>query len=416
MSPRHASRLGATLAACALLAACAVGPTRPTASPAVVTPRPEPPPTTVVPLVRTPQAGVEPWASLTASFVMHDCNDSPLVRAKLAMYTRSPAHFEQMVQQALPLMLYVKEQLQTAGIPGEFVMLPMLESSYNASEPSRRGDPAGMWQLMPRTARAHGITIDRRYDGRLDPVASTRVAVKMLAAFGKRFDDWRLADMAYNAGQYAVLGALRHHPDLGDGAIPDIPVSSTTRNHLAKLMALNCILREPERFHVELPQALPSGELVTIRVPAGMRLDAAARGAQVSEAKLRALNPGYLGTRVPADSPRTLLLPPTAAGALAAALEVDDSETVAQVDTFESASGPNDSPPLPAEPTQPPGAPESASGDASATHATAHHRVRKGESLWSIAHRYHVTVDDLKRWNELGDDDIRPGEELRVQG
>lgn len=416
MRAQHASRLGATLATCALLAACATGPTKRPPKPAVVTPHPGPPATTVAPLVRTPQANVEPWASLTASFVMHDCNESPLVRAKLAMYTRSPAHFEKMLQRALPLMLYVKEQLQAAGIPGEFVMLPMLESSYNASEPSRRGDPAGMWQLMPRTARAHGIIIDRRYDGRLDPVASTRVAVEMLAAFGKRFDDWRLADMAYNAGQYAVLGALRHHPDLGDGAIPDIPVSATTRKHLAKLMALNCIVREPERFEVKLPQASPAGQLMTIRVPAGMRLDAAARGAEISEAKLRALNPGYLGTRVPANSPRTLLLPSTAAGALAAALEVDASESVAQVDTLESASGPNDSPPLPVEPAQSPGVPVSARGDASASHATARHRVRKGETLWSIARRYHVTVDDLKRWNDLRNDDIHPGEELRVQG
>ncbi|HET9819696.1 MAG TPA: transglycosylase SLT domain-containing protein [Rhodanobacteraceae bacterium] len=416
MNARHASRLGAALATCALLAACAVGPTKPPPSPAVVTPRPEPPSTTVAPLVRTPQAGVEPWTSLTASFVMHDCNDSPLVRAKLAMYTRSPAHFERMLHRALPLMLYVKEQLQAAGIPGEFVMLPMLESSYNASEPSRRGDPAGMWQLMPRTARSRGIAIGRHYDGRLDPVASTRVAVEMLAAFGKRFDDWRLADMAYNAGQYAVLGALRHHPDLGDGAIPDIPVSSTTRKHLAKLMALSCILREPERFHVELPQASTAGQLVTVHVPAGMRLDAAARGAEISEAKLRALNPGYLGTSIPTDSPRTLLLPSTAADALAAALAVDASERVAQVDTPESASGPSHDLSLPAEPTQSPGAPESAGGNASAPHATTRHRVRKGESLWSIAHRYHVTVEDLKRWNELRDDDIRPGEELRVQG
>jgi membrane-bound lytic murein transglycosylase D len=404
-----------TLAACVLLAACAVGPTKPPPRPAVVTAHPEPPPTTVAPLTRTTQADVEPWSSLTASFSMHDCNDSPLVRAKLAMYTRSPAHLERMLQQSLPLMIYVKEQLQVAGIPGEFVMLPMLESSYNMSEPSRRGDPAGMWQLMPRTARSHGIVIDRHYDGRLDPVAATRVAVKMLAEFGKRFDDWRLADMAYNAGQYAVLGALRHHPDLGDGAIPDIPVSSTTRKHLAKLMALSCILREPERFHVELPQPSADDRLATIQVPTGTRLDAAARDAEISEAKLRALNPGYLGASVPANSPHTLLLPSIAAEALAAALAVDTSETVAQVDTPESAAGPNDEPSLPAEPTPPPDVARSPD-DRASVHRARRHRVGKGESLWSIAHRYHVTVGELKRWNDLSGDDIRPGEELRVRG
>ncbi|MGH8113613.1 MAG: transglycosylase SLT domain-containing protein [Rhodanobacteraceae bacterium] len=413
MSTRHASRLAATLVACAVLAACAIGPTKPPPKPAVVIPRPESPPTTVAPLARKAEANGEPWANLTASFVMHDCNDSPLVRARLAMYTRSPAHFERMLQQSLPLMMYVQKQLQVSGIPGEFVMLPMLESSYNASEPSHRGDPAGMWQLMPHTARALGVAVNHHYDGRLDPVASTRVAIDMLTALDKQFGDWRLADMAYNAGPYAVLGSLREHPDIGAGPIPDIPVSSTTRNHLAKLMALSCILREPARFHIELPQASDVERLATIEVPAGARLRATASMAEISEARLRALNPGYLGASVPADSPGTLLLPTAATDALAAALTVDTSETVAQVGSPESTSGASDGLVLPVEPTEPPGAATPTSDSAPAYRAP-RHRVRKSESLWSIARRYHVTVDELKRWNHLRNDDIRPGEELRV--
>jgi membrane-bound lytic murein transglycosylase D len=42
--------------------------------------------------------------------------------------------------------------------------------------------------------------------------------------------------------------------------------------------------------------------------------------------------------------------------------------------------------------------------------------VRKGDTLWSIAHRYHVSVNDLKRWNHLHDSDVRAGQELRVRG
>lgn len=412
MRARHASRLGAALAACALLAACAVGPTKPPLKPAIVIAHPESPPTKVAPLARKAKVNRKPWVSLTASFAMHDCNDSPLVRTRLAMYTRSPVHFERMLQQSLPLMMYVQKQLQASGIPGEFAMLPMLESSYNASEPSRRHDPAGMWQLMPRTARLHGIVINHDYDGRLDPVASTKVAIDMLAALGKQFDDWRLADMAYNAGPYAVLGALREHPDIGASPIPNIPVSSTTRNHLAMLMALSCILRDPERFHVELPQPSAADELATVQVPAGTRLRAASNMAEIPEAKLRALNPGYLGSSVPARSPRTLLLPAAAAAALAAALAFDTSKTVARMNMPESASGPDERPPLPTEAVQPPNAADSANGSAPVDHAT-HHHVRRGESLWSIAHRYDVTVDELKHWNHLRGDDIRLRESLR---
>jgi membrane-bound lytic murein transglycosylase D len=335
---RAGSRLALTLAACALLAACAVAPPKPAPRPATVIARPEPSPPTLAPLP-PPATGAGFWIDLKASFALDDCADSPQVKAKIAMYTRWPAHFERLLRSSLPLMMYVQKHLQTAGIPGEFVMLPMLESSYNPREPSRHGDPAGMWQLMPRTARGHGIVVNRHYDGRLDPVASTRVAIEMLTAFGEKFGDWRLADMAYNAGPYALLGALRRDPDIGDGAIPDL-LGSTTRKHLAKLLALSCILREPQRFHVELPQPDPNDELATIRVPAGTRLAAVAGMAEIPQAKLRALNPGYLGASIPADSPRTLLLPAASAQALATALTIDSSESVAQVDTKPPHGGP----------------------------------------------------------------------------
>jgi peptidoglycan lytic transglycosylase D len=412
----HGIRFGLTLAIAAALSACAIAPQKPPSTPAVVIARPEPPAPVIVPLAQVSHA--PPWASLTASFVMHDCGSSPLIHAWEARYTRYPAGFEQLLQQSLPLMLYVQKQLQASGIPGEFIMLPMLESSYDSAQPSVHGNAAGMWQLMPRTAHLHGITVNRSYDGRLDPVASTRVALAMLTDFEKKFGDWRLADMAYNAGPYAVLGVLRDHPDLGGTPIPAIPMNTITRNHLAKLMALSCILRDPERFHVKLPEPSPADELTAVEVPAGTRLADAARMAEISESQLRALNTGYLGARVPADSPRTLLLPGNAAQSLTTALAVDASETVAQVSMPEPGTGNARSgdPPLPTEPVAPE---DVADPQPAATptpdHAQRHH-VHKGDTLWSLAHRYHVSVADLQRWNHLHGDTVHPGELLRVHG
>jgi membrane-bound lytic murein transglycosylase D len=204
-------RLGLTLATSMVLAACATPPAKPPPTPAVVTAIPEVPVPQVAPAA-TPEPANEPWAGIVASDVMQDCANSPQIRVNTAMYTRSPERFEQLLAQSLPLIIYVHKQLRDAGIPGEFSMLPMLESSYNAAEPSHRNDPAGMWQLMPRTARLHGVSVNRHYDGRLDPVASTRAAIKMLKALNEQFKDWRLTDMAYNAGPYALLAALREHP------------------------------------------------------------------------------------------------------------------------------------------------------------------------------------------------------------
>jgi membrane-bound lytic murein transglycosylase D len=407
-------RISLTLLASAVLAACAMQPPRPLPAPAVITPLPAvAPPVGAVPVPKLPSKPVtQPWASIAASDVMHDCADAPLIRANAARYARSPAHFEQLLRQSLPLIIYVQKELRASGIPGEFAMLPMLESSYRASEPSHRGDAAGMWQFMPATARRHGITINRQYDGRLDPVASTQAAITMLKSLEQQFGDWRLVDMSYNAGPYAIMAALRDHPDLGSQAIPNIPVSAASRNHLAKLMALNCIVRDPVRFAVKLPQPAHDNELSTIKVPSGSRISNIADMAEISESTLRKLNPGYHSTRIPADSPRTLLLPADAAQTLLTALTVNASESVAQVDTNAPQTGAAGSIPLPAEPT----APDQGSTSGPTPASPTKYRVRGGETLWSIAHRFHVSVSDLKRWNHLQDNTVRSGEELRLHG
>ena len=405
-------RISLTLLASAVLAACAMQPPRPLPAPAVVTPLPAVAPPASAVLTAPPSPVMQPWASIKASAVMHDCANTPLIRANTARYARSPAHFEQLLRQSLPLITYVQKELRASGIPGEFAMLPMLESSYRASEPSHRGDAAGMWQLMPATARRHGVTVNGQYDGRLDPVASTQAAISMLKSLEQQFGDWRLVDMAYNAGPYAIMAALRDHPDLGSQAIPNIPVNAASRNHLAKLMALNCIVRDPARFAVKLPQSAHDNELSTIKVPSGSRISNIADMAEISHSTLRTLHPGSHGTRRPAGSPRPLLLPADAAQTLLTALTVNASESVAQVDTNAPESTAAGSIPLPAEPTPPDQG--SASGPAPA--APTQYRVRDGETLWSIARRFHVSVSDLKRWNHLQDNTVRAGKELRLHG
>lgn len=395
----------------ALLGACAVEPPKPAPQSATVIARPAPPAPRIEPTLKT-SVDVEPWTQITADFVMQDCGTSPLIQANAAMYTRGPRHFEQRVRQALPLLLYVERQLREAGIPGEFALLPMLESSYQPNVSNPRGSSVGMWQFVSATARQHGIRINHEYDGRRDPIASTRAAITMLRALHREFGDWRLVDMAFNSGAYGVAAALRRHPDLGNGAIPDIPVGANTRDHLARLMALACILRKPQRYQVRLPQPTPDDELVAVAVPAGTAMRAAADMAGWPEAGLRALNPGYRGTRIPTASSRMLLLPAPAADRLVSALVVDGSNALAQASERSEGTADGDDPALPLEPTAPPQA--TAGTGAPGPQAVRHHRVDAGETLWSIAQHYHVTVDTLRRWNHLDGNTLRPGERLQV--
>jgi peptidoglycan lytic transglycosylase D len=388
----------------ALLAACATQPQRAPPAPAAPVLQRQPPLAPVLAPLPLPAMAQRPWADMVARFALDDCAHSPRIVEKARLYTRSPERFEAELRRELPLLMYVDDAMRSAGLPGEFTLLPMVESEYHPAEPSRHGDPGGMWQLMPFTARIHGVVIDRRYNGMLDPVASTDAAVEILRSLEQQFGDWRLVDMAYNAGRSAIARALVEHPRALRSPIPDLPVSVTTRNHLAKLMALACIIREPGQFSVQLPVATRSDRLATFRVPAGTRLSDAAQAAAVSLARLRSLNPGYVAGVVPADSPRMLLLPADGAQALAAALATGGPTAVANADP-------------PAARDDPPATDRTADSATSQSpdpppHRVPRHRVREGETLWSIARRFHVDVSQLLRWNGLASDVLHPGQLL----
>jgi membrane-bound lytic murein transglycosylase D len=68
---------------------------------------------------------------------------------------------------------------------------------------------AGLWQLMPATARSMGLRVDGTVDERLDMYRSTEAAVIMLQELHEQFGDWHLALAAYNCGPGRVRRAIR---------------------------------------------------------------------------------------------------------------------------------------------------------------------------------------------------------------
>jgi membrane-bound lytic murein transglycosylase D len=382
---------GLALAACitCLLAACAEQPARQTPPPAPVTipaPAPAPAPEITPPATAAPQP--DAWSRLRASFAMDDCDLNPRAESWAKRFTRHPSLFEAQLEDALPLLLYVQGVAERAGVPGEFVLLPMVESGYAPGEPGRNGDPAGMWQIMPRTARAYGLTVTRAYDGRLDPVASTDAVMKMLKAFHDDLHDWRLVDMAFNTGEYRMLGLM----DGRDPPAPDqpvrLPVGKITSNHLGKLLAMACIIRDPARFDVQLPAADDGAQLALVQLPKAADLADAAKLAHLSLSKLRELNPGYRGKRMPADAPHHLLLPPDNADDLLAAVQANGADALAAADT---------------------------PAHRSHHRRLARHRVLQGESLLTIAKRFHLDIKALRAWNGLAANaDVHPGMTLRL--
>lgn len=78
-----------------------------------------------------------------------------------------------------------------------------VESAYQTL-PTKGKGPRGIWQLMAHTAIDRGLQVNRGYDQRLDILASTGVALDLIERYDREFSDWRLASMAFNAGEYRV--------------------------------------------------------------------------------------------------------------------------------------------------------------------------------------------------------------------
>ena len=423
------------------LAACATPPHRPPA----LAPSP--------PMATAPSGGIaqpapsaqstatiSPWKRLRARFAMQGCDYRPEVQHWARSYTRNPQRFAANWERAMPFLLIVLDELERRDLPGEFAMLPYLESRYQPVATSGNR-PAGMWQIMPNTARARGLAVGSHYDARLDALASTEAALDLLERYEREFADWRLADMAFNSGEFRVrkLLAGRTASAMPAAELAALPLNQTTHDHLDRLLALACIIDDPQRFAVTLPEPRDGQRLRSVPLRAGMDLRLAARLAGVPLAELKHWNAGYLRSSMPANAVHRLLLPASRAAdfeAAAATVAVElwndwHEQRVTRrhdITTWAAQAGvpanvlamanavDEQAVIAPLTPLLLPGRePEDVEdADTPASAGPRLHRIAPGDTLSAIAKRYGVSLQRLKRWNPQAKGLLRPGQRLRV--
>ncbi|HVI26535.1 MAG TPA: transglycosylase SLT domain-containing protein [Xanthomonadaceae bacterium] len=359
-----------------------------------------------------------------------------------AHFAAAPRRLAGSDDDALALFGYVVDALRAASLPTEYALIPFVESGYRPGARSPSG-PAGLWQMIKVTARNHDVTIRPGYDGRLSPVESTAAAVRYLKTLHGMFaGDWRLAVMAYNAGEYRVLGALRRSGqqarDVDLARLQGLP--KITRDYVRKLHALSCLLDradDHDAWLAALDHQVPVLEPAPL--PAQARsLDGWARRHGRDAALVRRLNPAFAGGRIPAGvAGKASVLAPAAP--VAVARVGADTRPIADADApFMSSArfaalqrSAREPVALAAAAPAPPAAGRTlamassaaasaiarahAAPDAEAARTTATHVVRQGESAWSIARRYGLRVDDLLSRNGLlARSVLRPGTVLKI--
>ncbi|RDZ27909.1 lytic transglycosylase domain-containing protein [Lysobacter silvisoli] len=309
----------------------------------------------------------------------------------------------------LPLFGYVVDALREAHLPTEYALIPFVESGYKPGARSSAG-PAGLWQMIALTARNHRVPIREGYDGRLSPVDSTQAAVRYLKTLHGMFaGDWRLTVMAYNAGEYRILGALKRSGQTARNAKPEqLPgLSDITQAYVRKLHALSCLMEQAddrEEWLRALDRPVPRLQAVT--VPDDVAdLAAWSRRSGHDAAQLQRLNPVFAGGRIGraggARAP-VLGLPATAVGAVDGGATETTAVAAAPLDSAAGAA-----------------AAVTTSGDASAATAAGaeprRHTVARGDNAWTIARRYGVRVADLLQRNGLAANAVlKPGQALLI--
>ena len=296
-----------------------------------------------------------------------------------AHYANATGRLANARDDAMPLFGYVVDALRAENLPTEYALIPFVESRYHP-EARSDGGPAGLWQMIGSTARRQGVSMRGGYDGRLSPVESTRAAVRYLKLLDRTFaGNWRLAAMAYNAGEGAVLAAVKrsgHGVRNADaGALTGL--SPITLAYARKLQALSCLLQEAHAraaWQDAIDRPVPL--LVDIRLPTGSgSMDAWASRHGLDAHALRRMNPafprGALAGRVP-----DLLAPAVAPSSQPARAFLPRTAPIARDNGWSRRI----------------------------------HVVASGETLADIAHRHGLATDALAARNGLqANDTVRPG-------
>jgi membrane-bound lytic murein transglycosylase D len=102
----------------------------------------------------------------------------------------------------------VRRVLAQEHVPMELAALPFIESMYNNKAYSSVG-AAGVWQLMPGTARQFGLKVSRKRDDRYAITRATKAAARLLQNNLKRLGSWPLAITAYNHGAGGISRGIK---------------------------------------------------------------------------------------------------------------------------------------------------------------------------------------------------------------
>jgi membrane-bound lytic murein transglycosylase D len=340
------------------------------------------------------------------------------------------AHLLRSLERAGKYKDMIQKILREEGVPQDLIYLAVAESGFQPQALNTRSGAGGMWQFMP-FLNAYGLARNGWVDERFDPEKSSRAYGKYMKSLYNQFGDWYLAMAAYDWGPGNVQRAVMKtgYADFWElyrrGNLP-----GETKNYVPGIIAAIIMAKNPERYGLDklTPASPVVSDTVTLDYTIDLRLAADVTNASLQE--IVALNPSLLRMSTPHDAPFDLHIPLGTRDAYVTRIKEIPEEKRSSwrfhvvragesLDTIASTLHARASEIAETNGIKPGESLDE--GDelvvpvatAASTHP-ARYTVRRGDTLITVADRFGVSVEELRKWNRLSSSTISPGRGITV--
>lgn len=339
-------------------------------------------------------------------------------------------HLARSLERAGKYKTMIQKVLAEEGVPQDLIYLAVAESGFQPQALNARSGAGGMWQFMP--TGAYGLARNGYFDERFDPEKSSRAYARYIKSLYKQMGDWYLAMAAYDWGPGNVQRAVQRtgYADFWElyrrNAMP-----AETRAYVPQILAAIIMAKNPEKYGMDklVPNAPVLYDTVNVGYAIDLRLVADVTG--VSVAEIVALNPSLLRLSTPRDMSFDLHIPPGMKAVFAERLKDIPEDRRASwrfhiVKAGETLEGIASA--LHAKPTEiaetngitaqdPMGVGDELVVPLQSVSAAARpqrYTVRRGDTMLTVADRFNISVEELRRWNSLSGSALRPGRAIYV--
>lgn len=334
-----------------------------------------------------------------------------LVKSHVKAYvTRRRSSTEKVVGRSMVYFPIFEETFRRHNMPTDLKYLAIVESTLNPRAVSPVG-ATGLWQFMKPTGKQYGLRITGQVDERRDPHAATDAAARYLSDLYSRYGDWNLAIASYNCGPGRTNGAVKKAGKSDYWAASRF-LPKETRNYVPAFIGvayamnyyhLHNIYPEHPEYDLQIIDKIRVFDKVTfneISQITGITVEA-----------IRFMNPALNQNYVPKNSKGHIVsLPLTVMAEFRAAIQ-NTAPVVFGSSSLITYEEKTTSPYVSSQNVAKSPTPKTSYSNS----ATSIYRVKRGDNLAKIAKRYHCSVNDLKKWNNIKGSLLQVGQQLVLQ-